>query len=116
MVNLDIGPYTLLIPIMLTGFALSFVFVPLATMTTATLPGRDGQRHGALQHAAQYRRIHRHCDGDDGSDPPRRSAPDRNRREPDPIERGVPAEIGGNDAPISAITSGRAQAGPARWD
>ncbi len=37
MVNLDIGPYTLLIPIMLTGFALSFVFVPLATMTTATL-------------------------------------------------------------------------------
>jgi DHA2 family multidrug resistance protein len=36
-VNLDIGPYTLLIPITLTGFALSFVFVPLATMTTATL-------------------------------------------------------------------------------
>ncbi len=27
-VNLEIGPYTLLIPIMLTGFALSFVFVP----------------------------------------------------------------------------------------
>jgi DHA2 family multidrug resistance protein len=37
MVNLDIGPYTLLVPITLTGFALSFVFVPLATMTTATL-------------------------------------------------------------------------------
>jgi DHA2 family multidrug resistance protein len=37
MVNLDIGPYTLLIPITVTGFALSFVFVPLATMTTATL-------------------------------------------------------------------------------
>jgi DHA2 family multidrug resistance protein len=36
-VNLDIGPYTLLIPITLTGFALSFVFVPLATMTTSTL-------------------------------------------------------------------------------
>ncbi|HVZ85141.1 MAG TPA: DHA2 family efflux MFS transporter permease subunit [Terracidiphilus sp.] len=36
-VNLEIGPYTLLIPIMLTGFALSFVFVPLATLTTATL-------------------------------------------------------------------------------
>ena len=36
-VNLDIGPYTLLIPITLTGFALSFVFVPLATMTTATI-------------------------------------------------------------------------------
>jgi DHA2 family multidrug resistance protein len=36
-VNLDIGPYTLLFPILLTGFALSFVFVPLATMSTATL-------------------------------------------------------------------------------
>jgi len=36
-VNLDIGPMTLLIPITLTGFALSFVFVPLATMTTSTL-------------------------------------------------------------------------------
>ena len=37
MVNLNIGPYTLLLPITLTGFALSFVFVPLATMTTSTL-------------------------------------------------------------------------------
>jgi DHA2 family multidrug resistance protein len=36
-VDLDIGPYTLLVPILVTGFALSFVFVPLATMTTATL-------------------------------------------------------------------------------
>jgi DHA2 family multidrug resistance protein len=37
LVNLDIGPYTLLIPITLTGFALSFVFVPLATLSTSTL-------------------------------------------------------------------------------
>jgi DHA2 family multidrug resistance protein len=36
-VNLDIGPYTLLLPILVTGFALSFVFVPLATMTTSTI-------------------------------------------------------------------------------
>jgi DHA2 family multidrug resistance protein len=36
-VNLDIGPYTLLIPITVTGFALSFVFVPLATLSTATI-------------------------------------------------------------------------------
>lgn len=28
-------------PIVLTGFALSFVFVPLATMTTMTIPNRD---------------------------------------------------------------------------
>ena len=41
MVNLDIGPYTLLIPITLTGFALSFVFVPLATMTTSTIPREE---------------------------------------------------------------------------
>ncbi len=36
-VNLEIGPFTLLLPILLTGFALSFVFVPLATMTTSTI-------------------------------------------------------------------------------
>jgi DHA2 family multidrug resistance protein len=40
-VNLDIGPYTLLIPIMLTGFALSFVFVPMATMMMATVPNKE---------------------------------------------------------------------------
>jgi DHA2 family multidrug resistance protein len=40
-VNLEIGPITLLIPIMLTGFALSFVFVPLATMATSTIPREE---------------------------------------------------------------------------
>jgi len=40
-VNLDIGPYTLLIPITLTGFALSFVFVPLATMSVSTIPNNE---------------------------------------------------------------------------
>ena len=72
-VNLDIGPYTLLVPILLTGFALSFVFVPLATMTTAHhLPRGDGQRHRALQHAAQYRRVNWDCHGNHGHHPPRR--------------------------------------------
>jgi MFS transporter, DHA2 family, multidrug resistance protein len=40
-VNLSIGPFTLLIPIVVTGFSLSFVFVPLATMTTATLSNQE---------------------------------------------------------------------------
>lgn len=40
-VNLQIGPYTLLVPIVLTGFTLSFVFVPLATITTATIPREE---------------------------------------------------------------------------
>jgi DHA2 family multidrug resistance protein len=40
-VDLDIGPYTLLIPITITGFALSFVFVPLSTMMMATIPNKD---------------------------------------------------------------------------
>lgn len=35
--NLGISPWTLLIPIVLTGFALSFVFVPIATQTYSTL-------------------------------------------------------------------------------
>ncbi len=40
-VNLSIGPYTLLIPITLTGFALSFVFVPMANLATATITNRE---------------------------------------------------------------------------
>jgi len=40
-VNLEIGPFTLLAPILLTGFALSFVFVPLATTTTSTIPREE---------------------------------------------------------------------------
>ncbi len=40
-VDLSIGPYTLLLPITLTGFALSFVFVPLATLATATLSNQE---------------------------------------------------------------------------
>jgi len=40
-INLDIGPYTLLIPITLTGFALSFVFVPMATLMMATIPRKE---------------------------------------------------------------------------
>ena len=40
-VDLDIGPYTLLLPIMVTGFALSFVFVPLSTMMMATITNKN---------------------------------------------------------------------------
>ncbi len=40
-VDLDIGPFTLLIPITLTGFALSFVFVPMSTMMMATIQNKD---------------------------------------------------------------------------
>ncbi|HET7103870.1 MAG TPA: DHA2 family efflux MFS transporter permease subunit [Terracidiphilus sp.] len=40
-VNLDIGPFTLLIPIVLTGFTLSFIFVPLATITVSTIPREE---------------------------------------------------------------------------
>jgi len=36
-ITLDISPTTLLIPIMLTGFALSFVFVPISTASYGTL-------------------------------------------------------------------------------
>jgi DHA2 family multidrug resistance protein len=39
-VNLGIGPYTLLVPIVFTGFTLSFVFVPLATITVSTIPNQ----------------------------------------------------------------------------
>jgi DHA2 family multidrug resistance protein len=41
LINLDIGPYTLLIPITLTGLALTFVFVPLATLSTSTISNNE---------------------------------------------------------------------------
>jgi DHA2 family multidrug resistance protein len=40
-INLDIGPYTLLLPILFTGFALSFVFVPMATLAMSTIPRQE---------------------------------------------------------------------------
>jgi MFS transporter, DHA2 family, multidrug resistance protein len=40
-VNLEIGPTTLLVPIVITGFALSFVFVPIANTATSTLSNQQ---------------------------------------------------------------------------
>lgn len=37
-VNLHIGPLTLLVPIVVAGFAMSFLFVPIGNMGTATVP------------------------------------------------------------------------------
>jgi DHA2 family multidrug resistance protein len=39
-INLSIGPTTLLIAITVTGFALSFVFVPMATLMMSTIPNQ----------------------------------------------------------------------------
>jgi DHA2 family multidrug resistance protein len=40
-VNLSISPVTLLVPIVLTGFALSFVFVPISSMAISTLSNEN---------------------------------------------------------------------------
>ena len=40
-VNLVISPVTLLVPIVLTGFALSFVFVPISSMAISTLSNEN---------------------------------------------------------------------------
>jgi DHA2 family multidrug resistance protein len=40
-VDLSTGPYTLLIPIVVTGFALSFVWVPMSTMMMVTITNKD---------------------------------------------------------------------------
>jgi DHA2 family multidrug resistance protein len=40
-INLGIGPTTLLMPIVITGFALSFVFVPITTQAYGTLPNEQ---------------------------------------------------------------------------
>jgi MFS transporter, DHA2 family, multidrug resistance protein len=39
--NLEIGPFTVLIPIVVTGFSLSLVFIPMATMMVATIPRQE---------------------------------------------------------------------------
>ena len=41
LINTSIGPTTMLIPIVLTGFALSFVFVPIGNMATVTLTNQQ---------------------------------------------------------------------------
>jgi DHA2 family multidrug resistance protein len=40
-INLDIGPYTLFIPITLTGLSLSFVFVPMSTLMMSSIPNNE---------------------------------------------------------------------------
>jgi DHA2 family multidrug resistance protein len=40
-INMGIGPTTMLLPIIMIGFALSFVFVPIGNMATATLPNEE---------------------------------------------------------------------------
>ncbi len=40
-VTLEIGPWTLTGPIVITGFALSFVFVPITTVSYGTLPKEE---------------------------------------------------------------------------
>lgn len=40
-VNLSIGPHTLLIPIIVTGFGMSLLFVPIGNMGTATLANQE---------------------------------------------------------------------------
>ncbi|MGO8719212.1 MAG: DHA2 family efflux MFS transporter permease subunit [Acidobacteriaceae bacterium] len=40
-VDLEISPTTLLIPIVVTGFGMSFLFVPIASVGTATLSNRE---------------------------------------------------------------------------
>jgi DHA2 family multidrug resistance protein len=40
-ITLDISPHTLLVPILITGFGLSFVFVPITTAAYGTLPNEQ---------------------------------------------------------------------------
>ena len=48
-INPSIGPMTMLFPILLTGFALSFVFVPIGNMADLQRFQRaDGKRHRHL--------------------------------------------------------------------
>ena len=76
------------------------------------LPRRDGQRHGPLQHAAQHRRVDRDRDGHHGDHPPRRAAPDRNRRATSTPSSAVLQQKSAMIAAYLGHHMGRAQARP----
>ena len=47
---------------LIQGFGLGFVFVPLSTISFATLPARSDPRHRLVQPDTQHRQQHRHRD------------------------------------------------------
>jgi DHA2 family multidrug resistance protein len=57
-ISLEIGMSSVVMPNILNGFAMGFVFVPLTT-SDAEPPAQagDGQRHRHLQPDAQHRRL-----------------------------------------------------------
>ncbi len=80
-VTLDLSPTTLLLPILITGFGLSFVFVPISTAAYGTLRQRTNrQRQRPLQSHAQRRRLHRHLHRPDPPHPPHRRPPERDHQ------------------------------------
>ncbi len=66
----DVSQWTLVRTGILQGMGLGFMFVPLSTITFATLPGSAAHPgHGALQPDAQHRLVDRHLAGDLSADP-----------------------------------------------
>ena len=77
-VTLAISPTTLLIPIMISGFGLSCIFVPISIAAYRHPAQRtDGQRQRHLQPHAQHRRLHRNLPGHNAAHPPHRRPPER---------------------------------------
>ena len=79
--TLGISPWTLLVPIIVTGFALSFVFVPIATQTYSTLRNDQiGNASGIFNLLAEYWRVDRYLDCADAAGAAKRRAPVGDRR------------------------------------
>ena len=77
-INLNISPTTLFWPIIITGFALSFVFVPITTQSYGTLPNEQiGNASADLQPGTQHRRLRRYLSCANTARPPRQCPPER---------------------------------------
>ncbi len=90
-VTLDLSPTTLLLPILITGFGLSFVFVPISTAAYGTL------RNEQIGNASGLFNLMRNVGGSigisiasDAADSPRRRPPERDHELRSPDRPAIP--------------------------
>jgi DHA2 family multidrug resistance protein len=113
LINTGIGPTTMLIPIVLTGFALSFVFVPIGNMATVTLSNEEmGNATGIFNLLRNIGGSDRHLPRRHHARPPHGLPSGQHRRHCPAFRRLVPAAHGSHGCVLCPPT--RPGAGPTR--
>jgi len=73
--NMDVGSWNSFSALILQGFGMGPIFIPLSTVPNDPIPNeRMGERYEHLQPDAQYWRQHRHFDGRNHPDSPLRKS------------------------------------------